>query len=260
MRGAPIAGLYSRRLFKGPTRVSGQGRILIVEDDASVREMLAEYLGTHGYDVEHAADGIAMRAVIGQRLPDVVLLDLNLPGEDGLLLARYLRERFDVGIIVVTAAAELADRVAGLEIGADDYIAKPFDLRELRARVKSVLRRVQAGATPERESQATPRARVGTCSLDLASHRLYAADGSEVPLTGMEFDLLKAFVERPNQVLTRDRLLNLTRSREWEPFDRSIDIRIARVRRKIEADPERPQTIRTVRGAGYMFVPARDSA
>ncbi|HEY3565442.1 MAG TPA: response regulator transcription factor, partial [Casimicrobiaceae bacterium] len=235
--------------------MSGQGRILIVEDDASVREMLAEYLGTHGYDVEQAADGIAMRAAIEQRLPDVVLLDLNLPGEDGLLLARYLRERFAVGIIVVTAAAALADRVAGLEIGADDYVAKPFDLRELRARVKSVLRRVRTAVPAGRDPQAAPRVRVGNCSLDVASHRLYAGDGSEVPLTGMEFDLLKALLERPNQVLSRDQLLNVTRNREWEPFDRSIDIRIARLRRKIETDPERPQSIRTVRGAGYMFVP-----
>ena len=239
--------------------MSGQGRILIVEDDASVREMLAEYLGTHGYDVEQAADGIAMRAAIEQRLPDVVLLDLNLPGEDGLLLARYLRERFAVGIIVVTAAAALADRVAGLEIGADDYVAKPFDLRELRARVKSVLRRVRTADPAGRDPQAAPRVRVGNCSLDVASHRLYAGDGSEVPLTGMEFDLLKALLERPNQVLSRDQLLNVTRNREWEPFDRSIDIRIARLRRKIETDPERPQSIRTVRGAGYMFVPVRDS-
>jgi two-component system phosphate regulon response regulator OmpR len=240
--------------------MSGQGRILIVEDDASVREMLAEYLGTHGYEVEQAADGIAMRAAIERRVPDVVLLDLNLPGEDGLLLARFLRERFSVGIIVVTAAAALADRVAGLEIGADDYIAKPFDLRELRARVKSVLRRVHAAAPAGHESEVAPPVRVGTCSLDLVSRRLYAADGTEVPLTGMEFDLLKAFLERPNQVLTRDELLNFTRNREWAPFDRSIDIRIARVRRKIEADPERPQAIRTVRGAGYMFVPTRDRA
>jgi two-component system phosphate regulon response regulator OmpR len=239
--------------------MSGQGRILIVEDDASVREMLAEYLGTHRYDVEQAADGIAMRAAIEQRLPDVVLLDLNLPGEDGLLLARYLRERFAVGIIVVTAAAALADRVAGLEIGADDYVAKPFDLRELRARVKSVLRRVRTAVPAGRDPQAAPRVRVGNCSLDVASHRLYAGDGSEVPLTGMEFDLLKALLERPNQVLSRDQLLNVTRNREWEPFDRSIDIRIARLRRKIETDPERPQSIRTVRGAGYMFVPVRDS-
>lgn len=243
--------------------MAGHGRILIVEDDPSVRDVLAEYLGTHGYEVAHVGSGAAMREAIETSLPDVVLLDVKLPGEDGLSLARFLRERFDVGIIMVTGAAELADRVAGLEIGADDYIAKPFDLREVRARVKSVLRRIQgrapaprAGGSPSRAS----RMRVGACELDLASHRLYGSDGREIPLTGMEFDLLRTFLERPNQVLTRDQLLTLTRNREWEPFDRSIDIRIARVRRKIECDPERPSAIRTVRGAGYMFVPAGDPA
>lgn len=239
------------------------GRILIVEDDPSVRDMLAEYLGTHGYEVVRVDRGTAMREAVEASLPDVVLLDVNLPGEDGLSLARFLRERFDVGIIMVTGATDVADRVAGLEVGADDYVTKPFELRELRARVKSVLRRMQARGpgVPKEDGSATPpssRVRVGICFLDLGSHQLFAADGSEVPLTAMEFDLLKVFVERPSQVLNRDQLLTLTRNREWEPFDRSIDIRIARVRRKIEADPERPQAIRTVRGAGYMFVPPRD--
>lgn len=238
------------------------GHILIVEDDSSVRDMLAEYLGTHGYEVAAADRGTAMREAIEKSLPDVVLLDVNLPGEDGLSLARFLRERFDVGIIMVTGASDVADRVAGLEVGADDYVVKPFDLRELRARVKSVLRRRQARAPAAAASEATStraRVRVGTCALDLASHQLFAADGSEIPLTGMEFDLLKVFVERPNQALNRDRLLMLTRNRDWEPFDRSIDIRIARVRRKIEADPAHPEAIRTVRGTGYMFVPPREA-
>ena len=241
----------------------GKGLILIVEDDAPVREMLAEYLGAHGYEVVQAGQGAAMREAVEQALPDVVLLDLNLPGEDGLSLARFLRERFDVGIIMVTGATDVADRVAGLEVGADDYVTKPFELRELRARVKSVLRRMQARPptpVPASGAIASPsRVRVGACVLDLASHQLVAADGKDIPLTGMEFDLLKVFVERPNQVLDRDQLLTLTRNREWEPFDRSIDIRIARVRRKIEADPEHPQAIRTVRGSGYMFVPSREA-
>jgi len=239
------------------------GRILIVEDDPSVREMLAEYLGTHSYEVAQADRGTAMREAVEKSLPDLVLLDVNLPGEDGLTLARFLRERYDVGIIMVTAASGLADRVAGLEVGADDYVVKPFELRELLARVKSVLRRMQArveGAPAAPAGEATsahsPRVRVGACALDLVSHRLFAADGNEIPLTAMEFDLLKVFIERPNQVLDRDQLLTLTRNREWEPFDRSIDIRIARVRRKVESDPERPQAIRTVRGAGYMYVPS----
>ncbi len=198
-------------------------------------------------------------------MPDVVLLDVNLPGEDGFTLARFLRERYDVGIIMVTGSADVADRVAGLEVGADDYVVKPFDLRELRARVKSVMRRMQARppTTPAAEAPAavaSSRVRVGTCVLDLASHQLFASDEREIPLTGMEFDLLKVFLERPNQVLNRDQLLTLTRNREWEPFDRSIDIRIARVRRKIENDPEHPQAIRTVRGTGYMYVPPRDAS
>jgi two-component system OmpR family response regulator len=239
------------------------GRILIVEDDPSVREVLGEYLGTHGYEVVQVDRGTAMREAVEKNLPDVVLLDVNLPGEDGLTLARFLRERYDVGIIMVTGATDVADRVAGLEVGADDYVTKPFELRELRARVKSVLRRMQARAPSTQaraeDGGASPsRVKVGACALDLLSRQLLAADGREIPLTGMEYDLLKVFVERPNQVLNRDQLLTLTRNREWEPFDRSIDIRIARVRRKIEADPEHPEAIRTVRGAGYMFVPARE--
>jgi two-component system phosphate regulon response regulator OmpR len=188
-----------------------------------------------------------------------VLLDIGLPGEDGLALARYLRERYDLGIIMVTGAGEVVDRIVGLEMGADDYVAKPFDPRELRARLKSVLRRVQARSAPAASGApaGAPEARVpvGGRLLDLRSHQLFERDGTAVPLTTMEFELLKAFVEHPNQVLSRDRLLTLTRNREWEPFDRSIDIRIARLRRKIEDDPENPKVIRTMRGAGYMFVP-----
>lgn len=234
------------------------GRILVVDDDQSVREVLAEYLGGHGYEVVQADRGTAMREAVEASLPDVVLLDLNLPGEDGLSLARFLRERYDVGIIIVTGATGVADRVAGLEIGADDYVMKPFELRELLARVKSVLRRMQARAPAAATSGAAkPSARcaVGACTLDTSSHQLFAADGRQIPLTAMEFDLLEVFLEHPNQVLTRDRLLTLTRNREWEPFDRSIDIRIARLRRKVEADPDKPQVIRTVRGTGYVFVP-----
>ena len=238
------------------------GTILVVEDDAGIRAMLAEYLGTHGYAVALASDGAAMRAELERAVPDVVLLDVHLPGEDGLTLARFLRERHDVGIVMVTGASDVVDRVAGLEVGADDYVTKPFDLRELRARIKSVMRRSRerpAGAPSGAEAPAAvaapARIRVGAGSLDLASRALYDASGAEVPLTAMEFDLLRVFVERPRQVLSRDQLLTLTRNREWEPFDRSIDIRIARLRRKIEADPARPQAIRTVRGAGYMFVP-----
>jgi two-component system phosphate regulon response regulator OmpR len=235
------------------------GEVLIVDDDVDVRTMLAEYLSAQGYAVAEAADGAAMRREIDRQLPDVILLDVRLPGEDGLSLARYLRERYDVGIIMVTASGEVVDRIVGLELGADDYVAKPFDPRELLARVKSVMRRMQARESTEapaptgtREGQ---RVRVGRCHLDVESRRLFDDVGQEVQMTAMEFDLLRVFVGSPNRVLSRDQLLTLTRNREWEPFDRSIDIRIARLRRKVEPDPEHPQAIRTVRSAGYMFVP-----
>lgn len=235
------------------------GHVLVVEDDPDVRAMIAEYLTGHGYDVAQAESGEAMRAAIAVRLPDVVLLDVRLGGEDGLSLARYLREHYDLGIIMVTAAGEVVDRVVGLEVGADDYVAKPFDPRELMARLKSVLRRVKgrAGERPgaARGQAAGKRLQIGAHVLDLAAHRLVDAGGEEIPLTTMEFDLLRVFAEHPNQVLSRDRLLTLTRNRDWEPFDRSIDIRIARLRRKIEPDAEHPTLIRTVRGAGYMYVP-----
>jgi two-component system, OmpR family, response regulator len=238
---------------------SSNGCVLIVEDDRDIREMVAEYLAGHGYQVHQAESGSDMREAIERSLPDVVLLDVRLPGEDGLTLARYLRERYDVGIIMVTAASDVVDRVVGLEVGADDYITKPFDPRELLARLKSVTRRLQSRAPePATRKVAEQRVAVGRCFLDVSSHRLLDARGQEVPITAMEFDLLKIFADHPNQVLTRDRILTLTRNREWEPFDRSIDIRIARLRRKVEANPQEPRTLRTVRGAGYMFVTPRD--
>ncbi|MDX9886465.1 response regulator [Thauera sp.] len=243
------------------------GRVLVVDDDPDVRTMLSEYLSTHGLEVATADCGAAMLEALARAVPDVVLLDLRLPGEDGLTLLRYLRQRHAVGVLIVTGVGEVVDRVVGLEMGADDYIAKPFEPRELLARIKSVLRRMvplaagAAGAetaTPSSAGFARNEAMVavGECRLDLRAHRLFDAAGEELMLTAMEFELLKAFVERPNQVLSRDQLLTLTRNREWEPFDRSIDIRIARLRRKVEPDPERPRLIRTVRSAGYMYVPA----
>ena len=239
--------------------MTAAGCVLIVDDDPSIREMLAEYLGAHGFVTAQAEDGTSMRAEIERATPDVVLLDLRLPREDGLTLARYLRERYDVGIIMVTGAGEVVDRIVGLEVGADDYVTKPFDPRELLARVKSVLRRSQARpATDAPVDRAAQRVPFGRCRLDLASHQLFDGDGREIPITSMEFDLLRAFAEHPGKALSRDRILTLTRNREWDPYDRSIDIRIARVRRKIELDPENPQVIRTVRGVGYMYVPAPD--
>jgi DNA-binding response OmpR family regulator len=238
-------------------------RLLVVDDDASVRAMLSEYLGSHGFNVSVAATGKELRAQIERELPDVVLLDVRMPGEDGLTLARFLREHYDVGIIMVTASGDVVDRVVGLEVGADDYVAKPFDPRELLARIKSVLRRIQARPEVPAPAQAQPApgaapavTSVGRCTVDLVARRLFDADGTELPLTAMEFDLLKVFMSNPNRVLSRDQLLMNTRNREWEPFDRSIDIRIGRLRRKIETDPAaEPRFLRTVRNAGYMFVP-----
>ena len=241
--------------------MSRPDRVLVVDDDPSVSEMLVEYLSGHRYDVRSAGSGTAMREEIERDLPDIVLLDIRLPGEDGLTLARYLRERYDVGIIMVTASGDVIDRVVGLAVGADDYIAKPFDPRELLARVKSVLRRMQAkpqgeAAAPAAADSTVKRVRVGRCWLELEPRRLFEDSGDEVAMTAMEYDLLRVFVSNPNRVLSRDQLLMHTRNREWEPFDRSIDIRIGRLRRKVERDPAgEPKTIRTVRNAGYMFVP-----
>ena len=230
--------------------------VLIVEDDASARAMLVEYLGDHGFVARGVDSGPAMRQALEQELPDVVLLDLKLPGEDGFSLARYLRENVDVAIIMVTGANDVIDRVLGLEVGADDYVAKPFDPRELLARIRSVLRRLQAGTdSAPAAAEEEERVRIGRCWLQPLARRLLAEDGSELPLTAMEFDLLRVFAANPNRVLSRDQLLQHTRNREWEPFDRSIDIRIGRLRRKVEADPGEPRTIRTVRNSGYMFVP-----
>jgi two-component system phosphate regulon response regulator OmpR len=233
--------------------------LLIVDDDPSVRAMLQEYLSDHGYAVRAVGDGPAMRAEIERELPDLVLLDLRLPGEDGLTLARHLREKVDVGIVMVTASGDIVDRVVGLEMGADDYISKPFDPRELLARIKSVLRRYQRAATAvapaPAAAPANQRVTVGACTLDLEARQLRGANGDDIPLTSAEFDLLKIFAERPNRPLTRDQILNLTQNRDWDPFDRSIDIRIARLRRKVEPDADKPQIIKTVRGVGYMYVP-----
>ncbi|SRR5260221_3711133 len=228
-------------------------KVLVVDDDPAIREMLADYLGDHGYAVAQAASGVAMRAEMERACPAVVLLDIGLPGEDGLTLARFLREHYEVGIIMVTGASDVVDRVAGLEVGADDYIAKPFDPRELRARLKSVLRRLEKKDSPKPGG----RVSIGNCLLDLKARALSDARGREIPITSMEFDLLRTLVEHPNQVLSRDQLLSMTRNREWEPFDRSIDIRITRLRRKVEVDPAHPRVIKTVRGAGYMFIPAK---
>jgi DNA-binding response OmpR family regulator len=239
--------------------MTANARLLIVDDDPSVRAMLREYLQGHGYAVAEADSGTQMRERLEADLPDVVLLDIRLPGEDGLTLAKYLRERYDLGIIMVTASGDVIDRVVGLEVGADDYLAKPFDPRELLARLKSVLRRIQAkpaAAPTPNPAVPTGRQRFGRCELDVDARRLFEIGGDEIAITTMEYELLRVFLASPNRVLSRDQLLMHTRNREWEPFDRSIDIRIGRLRRKVEPEPNgEPRCIRTVRNAGYMYVP-----
>ena len=232
--------------------------VLVVDDDPSIRELLAAYLSERECTVLSAANCAEARELVASRPCAVALLDIGLPGEDGLSFARYLRECHDIGIIILSGAGETIDRIIGLEIGADDYLAKPFDLRELHARLKSVARRylrpvVSSVTAAQHAAPGTRQLSVGDCRLDLDRQQLFGASGEEIAVTAMEFDLLREFAERPNRPLSRDTLLDLTQNREWDPFDRSIDIRIARLRRKIEADPEKPRIIRTVRGVGYMF-------
>jgi len=235
--------------------MSDQGHIVIVDDEKDVRETFGDYLASRGYEVSLAESGQALRKCVAQKAPDLVLLDLNMPGEDGLSLARFLREETDSAFIMVTAADDTIDRVIGLELGADDYVGKPVDLRELAARVKTVLRRSGRDAVAKPDAGDLRKVAFGSFVLDLDGHELTDRNGAVVELTTMEFDLLAAFVERPNRVLTRDQLLDMAHHRRWDPFDRSIDIRIARLRRKIERDPQKPEIIKTVRGAGYIFIP-----
>jgi len=238
----------------------GEGSILIVDDDLEIRELLLDYLGDNNFNVAAVENGEAMKAHIESEVPNVVLLDIHMPGEDGLTLAKYLRQNHNLGIIMVTGAGETVDRIVGLEVGADDYVAKPFDLRELLARIRSVQRRYHANnSLVKSEETKGSQAKIGSFLLDLDAHRLISKNDEEVKLTSMEYDLLRAFTKSPNRVLSRDDILNLTQSRDWDPYDRSIDIRIARLRQKIEDDPKHPQIIKTIRGAGYMFVPNPDA-
>ena len=237
--------------------MNAQAHVLVVDDEPELREMVEEYLSKQGFKVTTAGNGVAMRDIVAEQPVDLVLLDVRMPGEDGLSLARFLREHYSVGIIMLTAMGEVVDRIVGLEMGADDYISKPFDPRELLARVKSVLRRLSAPTTVNENApeQFASGVRFRDYVLNLESNQLFKSDGAEISITGMEFDLLKAFITHPNRVLTRDQLLDLAHNRNWDPFDRSIDVRITRIRRKIEQDPAKPQIIKTVWGKGYIFVP-----
>jgi DNA-binding response OmpR family regulator len=228
--------------------------IAVVDDEVAAREMIGDYLRMHGFEVSLCDGGSSLRQCIGKRPPDLIVLDLNMPEEDGLSIVRDLKSKSSVPVIMLTATASPIDRVVGLELGADDYLAKPCELRELVARIRSVLRRASA-AQPAPVETRTEAVRFGTKWLDLEGRVLRDEEGVEHPLTTSEFTLLKAFAENPKRVLTRERLLDMANARDPEAFDRAIDVRIVRIRRKIEPDPNRPRIIRTVRGAGYVFSP-----
>ncbi len=237
-------------------------RIIVVDDEPDLRAMLEDYLAAQGFAVRGAADARELDRLLAaeEGPPDLLILDVNMPGEDGFAIARRLRAQGNrVGILMLTAAGDVPDRVQGLDGGADDYLAKPVELRELLARVRSVLRRLDAaapdrGPVPERRGPGR-LARFGRCALDLDARRLLDEAGAEVPLTAMEYDLLATLARHPRQVLARDRLAELAHGRPLEPGDRSVDIRVARLRRKLERDPAEPAAIRTERGLGYVYDP-----
>jgi DNA-binding response OmpR family regulator len=242
-----------------------QQHIFIVDDEAPAREMVGDYLKMHGFAVTLCDGGRSLRAAIETNLPDLVVLDLNMPEEDGLSIIRDLKGRINVPVIMLTATASPIDRVVGLELGADDYVAKPCELRELMARIRSVLRRsTPVKAAPSAESGAKAAkdqlVRFGTKWLDLEAQALRDDEGNEHPLTASEFGLLKVFAANPKRVLSRERLLELANARDSEAFDRAVDLRIMRIRRKIEPDPTKPAVIRTIRGGGYLFSPTGDKA
>ena len=224
--------------------------ILVVDDHRDIRDLVAKYLTKHGLRVSTAEGGAAMKRLLKASAVDLVVLDIMMPGEDGLSLCRHLRETTDLPVILLTAMAEETDRVVGLEIGADDYLTKPFNPRELLARIKAVLRRARS-LPPQRGTPTSGRLRFGRWTFDPARRELLDAEGTAVPLSTAEFQLLGAFLAHPRRVLSRDQLLDLTQGRAAKVFDRSIDNQVSRLRRKIEADPKKPDLIKTVWGGGY---------
>ena len=233
--------------------------ILIVDDDAETRSLLQEYLQKQGYRVSTAADGKALRAALVTARPDLLVLDVMLPGEDGLELCRDLRSRSNLPVIMLTARGEETDRIVGLEMGADDYLAKPFNPRELLARIKSVLRR--ARSLPENlEPEAVKSFRFAGWALDAATRNLTAPDGVVVPLSGTEFKLLRVFLTHPDRVLSREQLIDFMISRDAGPFDRAIDVQVSRLRQRLREDAREPRIIKTVRGEGYVLAATVEAA
>lgn len=243
-----VAGVFREQRMSATS-----GSLMVVDDDDVVRRLMDDYFSQHGFAVRQAASASEARKLLADAASDLVFVDVGLPGEDGLSLARHIREQFDLPIVMVSGAGEALDRIIGLEVGADDYVTKPFEPRELLARVKGILRRYQR--VPEAlSSTRQDRLRIPGFELDLRSRRVFRAEGGELILTRMEFDLLQVLATHPNRVLSRDQLLNLTQNRDWDPYDRSVDIRVARLRRKLGDPAEGPGMIRTIRGVGYMFV------
>jgi DNA-binding response OmpR family regulator len=246
--------------LEAPAPVAAVNRpvhLAVLDDEVEITRMLGNYLGSQGFRVTQVHSGRMLFDVLASDPPALVLLDLGLPGEDGFSIARQLREHWRCGLVIVSGRDAAVDKVVGLEVGADDYVTKPFDLRELLARVKAVLRRL----SPDTPSTTTPAQnqrevlRFAGWSLDFAARRLTNPAGTEVALTAGEFELLSALARHPGRVLSRDFLLEQTRGREAGPYERTVDVQIGRLRRKIEDDAEAPQIIKSVRGAGYLFVP-----
>ena len=240
-------------MMTGPSgKFAGRPQLLVVDDDAEICGLLSQYLGGEGFDVAAVGDGEAMRVWLADNSADLVILDLMLPGEDGLSLARHLQGERHIPIIMISARGEDVDRIVGLEVGADDYLPKPFNPRELLARIRAVLRRnVPATKAGKGSGHMTE---FGPFSFDL-ERRVLLRDGAEIDLSRAEFELLAVFVEHPNRVLSRDFIMDCLRGNERDPFDRSIDVRVTRLRHKIEADLAKPRYVRTVWGVGYQFTP-----
>ena len=241
-------------------------QLLVVDDESELRNVLAKYFGYNHFEVRTAADAVQARAMVAELAPDVVLVDVNMPGESGLSLARWLRETSPrIGLVMLTGATDSVDRIVGLEVGADDYVTKPFEMRELLARVRGLLRRMALPSEPRLADTSVPapappavalhRVRFGLCVLDLEKRRLYTADGADLPISAAEYDLLALFARNPNRPLNRDQIMAYGHNRSWDVFDRSIDLRIMRLRRKLEPDPAKPSVLKTVRSVGYVYVP-----
>jgi DNA-binding response OmpR family regulator len=253
--------------------------LLVVDDEPELRSLLAEYFGRHGFRVRMAEDAAVARLAVAEETPALAVLDVNMPGENGLSLARWLRESHPrIGLVMLTTASEAVDRIVGLEMGADDYVPKPFEVRELLARIRSVLRRTEAAVAPIAAPPAPTapslasaplplpitsvqrRVRFGACQLDLDERRLLAPDNTDIEISAAEFDLLALFARNPNRPLNRDQIMEQAHNRGWDVFDRSVDLRVMRLRRKIERNPDKPELIKTVRNVGYVFVPAASGA